>query len=123
MRGHRARLLLLIHGTGGGVLMALALLLPAKYNTGPSTLTLYQLADRHVWAVLWGVLALLCWIAASRPKFVHSTLAMLAGATVMWALGLAWPLFADGRTNLLAVVPWTTIAVAVVGVGLAFGRE
>lgn len=118
--GNRPRLLLMIHGTVGGLLMAAALALPpSRLNSGPSMVVLYDLASARSWAGAWLVVAAGCWWARDRPGASAIALAVLAGMSMLWATGLIWPWLTDGRTNLLAAVPWCVITLS----SLCIARE
>lgn len=112
----------MVHGVGGGGAMAVVLWLPKRFNSGPSTELLYRMWPRHRWSIVWALIALVCYLALTRPRLAVIATGLLAGATMMWALGLFWPLFVYGRTNLLAAIPWATIAVACMAVGVTARR-
>lgn len=117
MRRWRRRTLgeLYLFMTGlGAVAIGLALwFAPARLTTSPAMATLYDMAPRHTWGVIFIALGALAFWGALKPseeRFII-ILSIEVFAQAMWALGLTIPAFSDGQiTNILAPIAWLQLA-------------
>lgn len=102
---------------------------PARLSASPALATVYGLADRSTWAVLFAAVAVVCTLGAWRPtdgRFVVAiTLVVLCQAA--WAVGLAMPAFAAGAAvNLLFAIACVHLALTsliVVAAGRPAGAD
>jgi hypothetical protein len=118
------RLYLGWHAAVGFGFGAELLIAPHRLVTGPSLTTVYGLRPPWQWGVLFMALAVICAVGANRPLHMWRVAIIALGvAQICWALGLLAPLLTDGRTNLLASLPWVALGVTSGIVALETDRE
>lgn len=98
----------------GALAFGLALLIaPAIKTSSPAMATLYAMAPRHTWGVIFlGLAALAVWgaLKPSEESFVI-ILSIEVFAQASWALGLTIPSFTEGQVgNILAPIAWLQLA-------------
>lgn len=117
-------LYLLVTGLGSVAMGAALLLAPPLKTTSPALVTLYGIADRSTWGVLFLALGLLALAAAWRPtegRFV-AVMTVEVAAQTGWAVGLVAPSGAGEASNILAPIAWLQLAATAVVIA-ASGRR
>lgn len=98
----------------GAVAVGLSLLLlPPRLTTGPALTTVYGIASRQTWGVLFLCLAAVCTIGFWRPTETRFVVVLTVVVTMqtMWAVGLTVPAATPGAVaNVLAPIAWLQLA-------------
>lgn len=104
---------LLVTAAGALAFGVTLLFAPHSHTTGPSLATLYSLAPRSTWGVVFLALAALALFAAWHPtdeRFI-AVMSIEVFAQAAWAVGLTIPSLSGGSvSSFLAPIAWLQLA-------------